>query len=291
MKKMLLKNNIWWIGAIDHDLRVFDIIMYTEFGTTSNSYMIKGSDKVALVETVKRTFSEEYIKKVEEEIDLKDIDYIIVNHTEPDHAGTIEYLLKKGCYPTIIGSESAIRFLKEIANVPFKYKIVGHGDELSLGDKTLQFVSAPFLHWPDSMYTYVKEDKVLFTCDSFGAHYAFDEILHSKVTKDEDYKSALRYYFDMIFGPFKRYVLEAIDKIESLDIDMICTGHGPVLDENPGQIVDIYKEWATDTFPEKKTVVIPYVAAYGYTKALAMKIVEGLKAAGDIDIKLYDMVY
>lgn len=290
MKKLLLKDNIWWIGAIDHDLRVFDIIMYTEFGTTYNSYMIKGSEKTALVETVKYTFSEEYIKKVEEEVDLKDIDYIIVNHTEPDHAGTIEYLIERGCNPTVVGSEAAIRFLKEIANVPFKYQVVGQDDILSLGDKNLRFISAPFLHWPDSMYTYVEEDKLLFTCDSFGSHYAFDEILHSKVTATDDYMSALKYYFNMIFGPFKKWMLEAIDKIADLEIDMICTGHGPVLDENPRQIVDIYKEWSTEEFPEKKTVVIPYVAAYGYTKMMAEKVEAGLKAAGDIDVKLYDMV-
>lgn len=217
MKKLLLKDNIWWIGAIDHDLRIFDIIMYTEFGTTYNSYLIKGSKKTALVETVKYTFSDEYISKVEEEVNLQDIDYIIVNHTEPDHAGTIEYLIKRGCNPTVVGSEAAIRFMKEIANVPFKYKVVNHEDTLSLGDKNLKFISAPFLHWPDSMYTYVEEDKLLFTCDSFGAHYAFDDILFSKVTDKADYYGTLRYYFNMIFGPFKKYVLEAINKIEDLE--------------------------------------------------------------------------
>lgn len=291
MQKLKLKDNIWWIGATDHNLRVFDIIMYTEFGTSYNSYLVKGSEKTAVIETVKYTFTEEYLKQLQEEIDVTTIDYIIVDHTEPDHSSTVGALLDLAPQAVVVGSSPAIRFMKMIANRPFDYIIVGDGDSISLGDKTLEFISAPFLHWPDSIYTYCKEDKVLFTCDSFGAHYATDNILLSKVESRENYLSALQYYFNMIFGPFKSYMLDAIAKIEPLEVDMICNGHGPVLDENPWEIVNQYKEWATVPNREGKKVVIPYVSAYGYTGELANKIKDGIQAQGDIEVELFDLVY
>lgn len=291
MKKLKLKDNIWWIGATDHDLRVFDIIMYTEFGTSYNSYLVKGSEKTAVVETVKYTFTEEYLKQLQEEIDVTTIDYIIVDHTEPDHSSTVGALLDLAPQAVVVGSSPAIRFMKMIANRPFDYIIVGDGDEISLGDKTLQFISAPFLHWPDSIYTYVKEDKVLFTCDSFGAHYATDNILLSQVESKEDYLSALQYYFNMIFGPFKSYMLDAIAKIEPLEVEMICNGHGPVLDVKPWEIVNQYKKWATVPERDDKRVVIPYVSAYGYTGKMAEVIKEAIEATGDIKVDMFDLVY
>ena len=291
MKKLKLKDNIWWIGATDHNLRVFDIIMYTEFGTSYNSYLVKGSEKTAVIETVKYTFTEEYLKQLQEEIDVTTIDYIIVDHTEPDHSSTVGALLDLAPQAVVVGSAPAIRFMKMIANRPFEYIIAEDGSELSLGDKTLQFISAPFLHWPDSIYTYVKEDKVLFTCDSFGAHYATDNVLFSQVESREDYEKALRYYFNMIFGPFKKYMLDAIAKIEPLEVDMICNGHGPVLDVDVWEIVGKYKEWSTVPERTEKSVVIPYVSAYGYTGAMAKKVKEGIEGAGNINVKLYDLVY
>lgn len=291
MNKLKLKDNIWWIGATDHKLRVFDIIMYTEFGTSYNSYLIKGSEKTAVVETVKYTFTEDYLKQLQEEIDVTKLDYIIVSHTEPDHSSTVGALLELAPQAVVVGSSPAIRFLKMIANRKFDYITVGDGDSLSLGDKTLDFISAPFLHWPDTIYTYVKEDKTLFTCDSFGAHYATDNVLLSQVESRDDYSSALTYYFNMIFGPFKGHMLEAIAKIENLEIDMICTGHGPIIDVNPWEVINQYKEWATIPERNNKKVVIPYVSAYGYTKSMADKVKEGIQAAGDIEVEMFDLVY
>lgn len=200
MKKLKVTDGVTWIGAQDHKLRVFDIIMHTEFGTSYNSYLVKGSEKTAVIETVKLKFIDEFIEKLTSEIDVNDIDYIIVDHTEPDHVGSVEELLKLSPNAKVVGSATAIRFLRAIANTEFESIIVSTNDEIDLGDKTLQFISAPFLHWPDSMYTYLKEDKVLFTCDSFGSHYAFDEVFISKLTNYEDYNKALKYYFDMIMG-------------------------------------------------------------------------------------------
>lgn len=291
MKTLKLKEGLFWTGVLDPQLRVFDIIMNTEFGTTYNSYLLQGSEKTALFETAKAKCMDEYLDKLTSLIDIKDIDYIIVDHTEPDHAGSAAKLVEINPAIKLVGTATAISFMKEICNVEFASVIVKEGDTLSLGDKTLRFIGAPNLHWPDAMYTYVEEDKVLFTCDSFGSHYSFEPILSSKITDQDGYMSALRYYFDNIMGPFKPYVLQAIEKIRNLEIDMICPGHGPVLDEDPWKIVNIYKGWSTEVNPNtKKTVVIPYVAAYGYTEVLANKITEGILASGDIEVKRYDMV-
>lgn len=291
MKTLKLKNGITWTGILDPNLRVFDIIMNTEYGTTYNSYLVQGSEKTALFETAKAKCLDEYLDKVKSLIDIKDIDYIIVDHTEPDHAGSAEKLIEMNPAIKLVGTATAIGFMKEIVNTDFASIIVKEGDILSLGDKTLRFIAAPNLHWPDSMYTYVEEDKVLFTCDSFGAHYSLDDVLSSRITDHEGYMSALKYYYDNIVGPFKPYVLKAYDKIKFLDIDMICPGHGPVLDDDPWKIVNIYKEWSTEVNPNtRKTVAMPYVAAYGYTEILANKIAEGIKASGDIEVKMFDMV-
>ena len=277
MKTLELKKGFYWAGILDPNLRVFDIIMETKFGTTYNSYVLKGSEKTALFETAKEKFMGDYMAKLKEVVDIKDIDYIIVDHTEPDHAGSAKYLLEENPAIKLVGSATAINFMKEICNMEFNSVIVKDGDTLSLGDKTLKFIGAQNLHWPDSMYTYIVEDKTLVTCDSFGSHYSLDAVLASKIVNRDDYMEALRYYYDNIIGPFKPYVLKAIDKIRDLDIDMICPGHGPVLDSNPWEIVDIYEKWSTEVNPNaRKTVVIPYVSAYGYTGMLLWEIYTGL---------------
>lgn len=291
MKTLELKKGFYWAGILDPNLRVFDIIMETKFGTTYNSYVLKGSEKTALFETAKEKFMGDYMSKLKEVVDVKDIDYIIVDHTEPDHAGSARRLLEENPAIKLVGTATAINFMKEICNMEFTSIIVKDGDTLSLGDKTLKFIGAQNLHWPDSMYTYIVEDKVLVTCDSFGSHYSLDAVLASKIVNHNDYMEALRYYYDNIIGPFKPFVLKAIDKIRDLDIDMICPGHGPVLDKDPWNIVDIYEKWSTEVNPNaRKTVVIPYVSAYGYTGMLAEKIEEGIRTAGDIEVRKYDLV-
>lgn len=291
MKSLKLKENLYWVGSLDPELRVFDIIMSTEFGTTYNSYCIKGRDRTVLIETVKLKFFDEYLERLKEITDIQNIEYIVVNHTEPDHAGSIEKMLELNPNITIVGSKTAIEFLKHICNREFKSLQVKTGDCLCLGDKALKFIDAKCLHWPDSMYTYLVEDKVLFTCDSFGAHYSLDTILQSTIKNQEDYMSAFKYYYDMILGPYKPFFLEAIDRIEDLEIDMVCPGHGPVLDEDPWKIIKLSKEYSTDINPNKnRTVVIPYVSAYGYTGELALSMKKAIEEAG-IDVKIFDLVY
>lgn len=294
MKSLELKKDIHWVGALDPNLRIFDIIMYTPYGTSYNSYVVKGSEKTAVFETVKAEFFDEYIERLKNlDVDITKIDYIVVDHTEPDHAGSVAKLLEISPNAKVVGSAPAIKFMKKIANRDFESITVGDGDTLGLGNKTLQFISAPFLHWPDSIYTYIPEDEVLITCDSFGSHYSSEAIINSKVESKENYMEALKYYFDCIFGPYKSYVLKAIRKIENFKIDMILPGHGPVLVENPLEIVEYYRRWSTPRIPsadEKKIVTIPYVSAYGYTTSIARKIAEGIEAAGNFEVRLFNAI-
>lgn len=285
-----LKKGIWWNGIYDRELAVFDIIMTTEFGTTYNAYTIKGSEKTALIETAKHAFEEEYFAAVAQITPLDKVDYIIVNHTEPDHSGSMEKLLQRNPNAQVVGSMAAIGFLKEITNLEFNSRVVKDGEEISLGDKTLRFISAPNLHWPDSMYTYIPEDKVIFTCDSFGAHYGAGPILRSELQDEEGYMRAAKYYFDVIMSPFKSFMRKAMEKISALPIDMICTGHGPVLDSHIPELLAHYKDWAAEKNPNTgKTVVMAYVSAYGYTRAMAKAIKKGMEEAGAV-VHAYDLV-
>jgi flavorubredoxin len=291
MKTLKLKDDIHWVGSLDPGLKVFDIIMHTEFGTSYNSYIVKGSEKTALIETVKIKFFDEYMDKLKElNIDVMDVDYIVINHTEPDHSGSIEKILNMNPKIKLVGSKSAIEFMKHICNRSFEAIEVKNSDELSLGNKTFRFIDAKFLHWPDTIFTYIVEDKVLFTCDSFGAHYSLDTVLQSTIKNQDDYMSAFNYYYENILFPYKQFFLQAISRIENLDIDMICTGHGPILDEDPWKIINLSKEYSLKPSQnEGKLVVIPYVSAYGYTKELADEIKKGIEETG-VKVELYDMV-
>lgn len=291
MKALKLRENFYWTGIVDADLRVFDIIMYTEFGTTYNSYVLKTGDKTILFETAKEKFFDDYLEKLKEITDVESIDYLVVEHTEPDHAGSVERLLDLNPGMKIIATGCALGFLKEIVNRDFTGIPARDNMTMKIGDRTLRFLFVPNLHWPDTMYTYIEEEQILVTCDSFGSHYGFDDVLLSKVTDWEGYMRATKYYYDNIIGPFKPFMLKALERVRELDISMICTGHGPVIDDKIDFILNTYEEWSTVVNPNpKKTVIMPYVSAYGYTKSLAEKIAEGIRASGDIDVRAYDMV-
>lgn len=285
-----LKKGLYWCGASDPDLRIFDIIMTTEFGTTYNSYLYTGGEDVCLFETVKDKFFDGFVQTLSSLADIRKIRYLVVNHTEPDHAGSAAKLLALNPNITIVGTTAAIGFLKKIINADFQSITVKDGDTLDLGGKTLQFLFVPNLHWPDSMYTYLKDEKALVTCDSFGAHYCIEPALRSAVTDEEGYWRAAKYYFDNILGPFKQpFMKNAIKRVRELAPQMILTGHGPVLDCKIPELLDQYDVWcAVDRF-EKKTVVMPYVSAYGYTAMLAQQIAQAVRDAG-IDVLMYDMV-
>ncbi len=289
MNSLKLKENFYWIGIQDKDLRVFDIIMETKFGTTYNSYLLKTNEGVVLFETAKAKFFDDYLAKIQELCSIEDIKYIIVEHTEPDHSGSIEKLLELNPNITIISTMIASNYLKEIVNSEFNSKIVKDNEEFTLGEYTFKFLAVPNLHWPDTMYTYIQELKTLVTCDSFGSHYAHDGVLLSKVENKNDYKEALDYYFNMILGPFKVFMLKGLKKIEPLTIDMIAPGHGPVLDQGIQEIQEYYHTLCAPKEKSQVKVVIPFVSAYGYTKQMA-EIISEVLTQQNIEVKMYDLV-
>ncbi|MDZ7737645.1 MAG: FprA family A-type flavoprotein [Bacteroidales bacterium] len=289
-KVVRVSDDVSWIGILDYDIVTFDIVMETEYGTSYNSYFIN-ADKKAIIETAKEKFADTYIDKIKQLADPSEIEYIILNHTEPDHSGSLRHVLRLAPEATVVGSGNAIRYLKEMVDIPFKSMVVKDGDSLDLGNKTLSFISAPNLHWPDTMYTYLEEDKLLFTCDSFGAHYCDDRIFDDKVG---DFDDAFKYYFDVILKPYSRFMLKAIDKIRPLEIDAICTGHGPVLRKGWKKYVDLSEKYARDYLDitsgeRKKRVLIAYVSAYGYTEEMAEAIAMGIESEGNTEVKLLDI--
>lgn len=291
---MKIKEDVYYVGVLDENLRVFDVIMETKYGTSYNSYLIRGKNKVALVETVKNEFCDEFISNIKKYADIKDIDYLIVNHTEPDHSGSIGKLLELNPNIEICGTKMAIDFVRNIINFDFKSNVLTANDSLDLGGKELKFFAFPMLHWPDSMYTYLKEDKMLFTCDSFGVHYASSKIYNdleepNGVLQDGTIVEQYKYYFDVILSPFKKpFLLNALNKISLIPIDYICPGHGMIIRKDVNKYIQTYKKWCEEERKEKPKITICYVSSYGYTKKMAKAFIDGLSKC-DVEIKEYDL--
>ena len=294
MKSYKIADGVYFVGAIDYDLRVFDIVMDTEFGSTYNSYLIVGSEKTALIDTAKEPFKKEFFERINEIVDIKNIDYLIVNHAEPDHSGCVEYVLEQKPDIEIFGSIPAYMNLKEIVNDDsFKFHKVKEGEVLSLGNKTLEFTLQPNLHWPDTMFTYLKEDNILFTCDFFGAHYAFDGVMSSNLKSVKDYDRSLKEYFDAIMSPFMTSVRRGIAKAKSYNPSLVATSHGAVLEKDyVKKAIALYEDWSKEIKNEKPLVVIPFASAYNYTRTMAYIIKEAIEKEfeNNIDVELIDLI-
>lgn len=278
MRKIV--NGIYDVGVLDPNLRIFDVIMKTEFGTSYNAYIVKGSEKTALIETVHKSFFSAYIEQIEEIVDLSDVDYLVMNHNEPDHSGSIAQLLQRYPNITVLASQAGCAYLKNIVNLPgMQIKTVRDGDTVSLGDKTLQFLIAPFLHWPDSMFTWVPEEKVLFSCDFLGTHYCEPQLLDERVVYPEYYWASLQNYYDAIFAPFGAYVTKGLDKISGLDIRFACPSHGPVLTKEGflPEVIRRYRNWCRPARQGQTSIPIFYCSAYGNTAQLAEAIAKGIR--------------
>jgi NADH oxidase (H2O-forming) len=282
--------DVKWIGVLDYDIRTFDIVMVTNHGTTYNSYFIN-AEKKAIIDVVKEKFSETFLGKLRSLTNPEEIQYIILDHTEPDHSGSLRLLLDLAPSATVVGSGNSIRYLEDIVNIPFKSLVVKDGDTLDLGNKTLRFISAPNLHWPDSMYTLLVDDKVLFTCDSFGAHYCSSE-MYSDFS--DVYTGTYKYYFDVILKPFSRFMLKAIENIKPLELDFICPGHGPIHKENLRKAIDLSEMYASRYIKlavdrSHRNILLVYISAYGYTKEAAELIAEGILETKDINVDISDI--
>lgn len=275
MEAVKLKEQIYWIGVKDPELKVFDVIMETKKGTTYNSYLID-DEKVAIIDSVKESFFTQYIENIKSIIGNRNVDYIIVNHTELDHSGALKNLLSEYPKAEIVGSIAAINYLKEILNCEFKYKVAN--DDINLGQNTLKFISAPNLHWPDTMFTYVSNKKILFTCDVFGCHYCPKGSIMNNLPLE--YYKYMKIYFDTIMGPFKNFVNMALKKIEGDKLDIIAPSHGPIHIKDIDKSISLYKEWSKEHIIKEKNVQIFYISAYGNTELIAKYLNEQINKKG-----------
>jgi len=286
MGPVKVKEGLYWIGALDPERRVFDVIMPLDRGTTYNSYLIE-AQRPTIVETVsvKPEVQEEFFANIRALLDLKDLAYIILNHLEPDHSGALENLLARAPNAKVVVSKSGEHFVKNLLNREIDLLRMQDGDTLDLGGKTLRFISAPFVHWPDTMLTYLVEERVLFPCDFLGCHLCDERLFDDLVG---DFSHYFRYYFNTIMRPYKGYAFKAIEKLASLKIDLIAPSHGPILRTDPQRYIDLYREWSSPKPKIKKRALIFYASAYGNTARMAQEIAREVEEEG-VEVALLNL--
>lgn len=283
MKFREIKNNIYYCGLNDVDRVIFDELIPLEHGTTYNSYLIKGAEKTAIIDTMYPPFIEKYLNNLDEN-DVKNVDYIIANHGEQDHTGAIPALLEKFSNAKVVTNATCKSNIKEMLLVDEeKFITVKDSDTINLGGKTLKFISAPGVHWPDTMFTHLIEDNLLFTCDFLGAHLPFDDLYSEN---DEKLVESAKRYYAEIMMPFRMLCKKYADLVETISPDMVLPSHGP-LHNKPEFILNLYKEWSSDT--PKNMVLIPYVSMYKSVEEMAFYLKKKLESKG-VNAVCYDVI-
>ncbi|MGQ4891660.1 MAG: FprA family A-type flavoprotein [Candidatus Njordarchaeia archaeon] len=277
-----IKPSIFSVGAIDWDRRLFDELIPLPDGTSYNSYLIKGSEKIALIDTVDPSKEGELVENLNK-LGIKKIDYIIANHAEQDHSGSIPRILELYPKAKVVTNSKCKEMLIDLLLIPEgKFITVNDGEIISLGDKTLEFIMAPWVHWPETMFTYLKEDKILFTCDFLGSHYATSDLF---VTDEERVYMAAKRYYAEIMMPFATMIKKHLERIEKLSVDIIAPSHGPIYN-NPNFIINAYKEWVSDEV--KNEVIVIYVSMHGTTAQMVKHLVSALIERG-ITVKQFNL--
>jgi len=290
--KKLIKNNVYWIGKVDWDLKKFHGDEYsTHKGSTYNSYLIQ-EEKNVIIDTVWLPFAEEFVQNLKKEIDLKKIDYIIANHAEIDHSGALPELMREIPDTPIYCTKNALDSIKGHYHQDWNFKVVKTGDTLEIGNgKKLIFIEAPMLHWPDSMFEYLTEDNILFSNDAFGQHYANEFLFNDLVDQNELMVECLKYYAN-ILTPFSKLVIQKIQQFLNLNLplDMICTSHGVIWRDDPAQIVHKYLAWA-DGYQEDQVTIV-YDTMWNGTRIMAEYIAEGITVtAPELNVKLFNAAH
>lgn len=287
-----LSERVHWIGAFDPGLRSFDIILKTANGTTYNSYLIRGSDGVAVVDTVKENFSEDFFLRLESIADYSEIKVIVLNHLEPDHTGALPELMRRAPHAQLYISQKAQSMLKALLKQDgLKFTAVMTGDSVSLGDRTLEFLHTPYLHWPDTQCTYLPEEKMLFSGDVFGCHFCDTRLFNDL---SGDFRFSFEYYYAHIMRPFKAHVINALKLIEPLPLKLIAPTHGPILRDQPMRYVQRYRELSAPSMglknvQQEKSLLIFYISSYGNTRHMAEAIYQGAMSIPGVRVSLYDL--
>ncbi|WP_252250470.1 anaerobic nitric oxide reductase flavorubredoxin [Clostridium sp. ZBS13] len=281
-----INDTVTWVGKIDWELKQFHgNELSTDKGSSYNSYLIK-DEKTVLIDTVWTPFTTEFITNLKKEVDIQKIDYIVMNHSEVDHSGALVELMKEIPNTPIYCAKNGVRILKGLYHQDWNFVEVKTGDTLDIGKHKLTFIEAPMLHWPDTMFTYLSGENILFSNDGFGQHYASELMYNDKVDQSELYHEALKYYAN-ILAPFNRQVAKKIEEILNLNlpIDMICPSHGIIWRDNPMQIINKYAEWANEYAENQITII--YASMWNATRRMAECITEGITSNNkDVVVKI-----
>ena len=294
---------IHWIGAFDPDLRAFDLILRTANGTSYNAYCVRGSEGVAIIDTVKEAFADDFFARLESVCRYDEIRAIVLNHLEPDHTGALPELMRRAPKATVLLSTKAPLMLKALLKphavndgatpltiAPERMRVVSTGDTLPLGDRTLSFLHTPYLHWPDTQCTWVEDAGCLLSGDIFGCHFCDTRLFNDAAG---DFRFSFEYYFAHLMRPFSRHLHPALDLIEALDLKLIAPAHGPVLRHAPRDYVRRYRELSrprlANEAASEKTLLVFYLSAYGYTRRMAEAIRDGADTVAGVRVSLYDL--
>jgi flavorubredoxin len=274
MVSRAIASGIFWVGALDFDRRIFDELIPLPDGTSYNAYLIQGSEKTALIDTVDPAREFELISNLVK-MGTERIDYIVINHAEQDHSGSLPMVLEFFPDAVVVTNEKCRDLLVALLHIPAdRFRIIKDGEQLSLGDRTLEFILTPWTHWPETQLTYLREDRILFPCDLFGFHQASSELF---ITDNaQAYRSAKRYYAEIMM-PFRNSIKGYVERVRALPLAMIAPSHGPI-HRNPAFILDAYADWVSDSV--KNEVVIPYVSMHGSTQKMVEHLTEALIARG-----------
>jgi flavorubredoxin len=280
MQMRKIKEKVYWLGAIDWERRLFDSLIPLPDGTTYNAYLIEGSEKIALLDTVDPPMADELMGQL---VDVPKIDYIVSHHAEQDHSGIIPRVLETFPQAKVVLTDKARRMLVDLLKIrEDAFLVVKDGETLPLGDKTLQFIHTPWVHWPETMVTYLKEDRILFPCDFYGSHIATSDLY---VTDQGRVHEAAKRYFAEIMMPFRTVIAKNIEKLKDYDIQMIAPSHGQIYDK-PKWIMDAYVDWVSGA--PRNQVVIPYVSMHGSTKRMVDHLASALVARG-VGVELFSL--
>ena len=282
MKPRKIREGIYWVGAVDWDRRLFDSLIPLPDGTSYNAYLIKGSEKTILIDTVDSTMSHVLLDRLNQ-LDIECIDYVIANHAEQDHSGTLPLVLERYPEAQVVSTPKCKGMLVDLLQVPEGQMLaIDDGATLSLGNRTLEFIHAPWVHWPETMLAYLQEDKILFPCDLFGSHLATTDLY---VTDESQvYEAAKRYYAEIMM-PFRKIIQKHLERVQRDEISLIAPSHGPIYDR-PEFILEAYRDWVFSN--PKNIVVLPYISMHGSTLAMVDYLVDALVEKG-VKVERFDL--